>query len=70
MQFSPSEVKKLQTQLNEIDGLRDNGRFITEDGLLSPGSDEVSDLLDKCLLWARIVLERLVHANLLARKQC
>jgi len=56
--FSVSEVQKLQDQLREIDEQRVDGQFRTEGGEVLAGSDEVSDLLRRCLLWSGIVLER------------
>ncbi|EOO01912.1 hypothetical protein UCRPA7_2593 [Phaeoacremonium minimum UCRPA7] len=56
--FSVSEVQKLQNQLKDIDAQRVDGKFMTADGQVAPGSDEVSELLRRCLLWSDIVLER------------
>jgi len=57
-QFSAIEVQKLQAQLKEIDEQRKDGKFLKADGSVAEGSDEVSDLLWRCLRWAEIVLER------------
>lgn len=57
-QFSTSEVEKLQAQIKEIDEMRKDGKFVSEDGSAVPGSDEVSELLGRCLLWSQIVLDR------------
>jgi hypothetical protein len=51
-------VEKLQAQLKEIDESRVDGKFLNASGQPAAGSDEVSDLLRKCLLWSDIVLER------------
>ncbi|KAK1970289.1 hypothetical protein LZ32DRAFT_602665 [Colletotrichum eremochloae] len=56
--FSSSEVQKLQAQLREIDGQNKAGKFLTADGRVPAGSEEVTALLKKCLEWSDIVLER------------
>jgi len=56
--FSASEVRKLQSQIQEIDSQRVDGKFLTESGDIAKGSDEVSSILEKCLRWAELVLER------------
>ncbi|OIW23466.1 hypothetical protein CONLIGDRAFT_128597 [Coniochaeta ligniaria NRRL 30616] len=56
--FSSTEVQKLQAQLKEIDEQRKDGKFVSEDGSVLAGSDEVADLLQRCLLWSEIVLDR------------
>jgi len=56
--FSVSEVQKLQAQLREIDEQRVDGKFKSASGEIVQGSDEVSELLNRCLLWSGIVLER------------
>lgn len=56
--FSTSEVRKLQSQIQEIDSQRVDGKFLTESGEIAKGSDEVSSILEKCLRWAELVLER------------
>ncbi|WYZ41340.1 hypothetical protein EsH8_V_000235 [Colletotrichum jinshuiense] len=56
--FSPSEVQKLQAQLREIDEKRKDGKIVTADGRIPAGSDELSALLEKCLQWSEVVLER------------
>jgi hypothetical protein len=58
MQFSTSEVEKLQAQLKEIDESRVDGKFLVPDGSVAAGSDQVSETLKRCLLWSEIVLER------------
>ncbi len=58
LQFSLSEVQKLQDQLKEIDEQRVDGKFVDEAGVVLSGSDEVSELLRRCLLWSGVVLER------------
>ncbi|PSR98962.1 hypothetical protein BD289DRAFT_361635 [Coniella lustricola] len=56
--FNRSEVEKLKAQLQEISAKRVDGKFKTADGEDAKGSDEVSQLLDRCLAWSDIVLER------------
>lgn len=56
--FSSSEVQKLQAQLKDIDELKKDGKFVSADGSVLAGSDEVSELLKRCLIWSEIVLER------------
>ncbi|KAF4615623.1 hypothetical protein G7Y89_g15284 [Cudoniella acicularis] len=58
IEFSTSEVQKLQDQLREIDGQRVDGKFVAANGEVPAGNDEVCDLLGRCLLWSNIVLER------------
>lgn len=58
VQFSATEVEKLQAQLKEIDASRIDGKFLTAEGKPANGSDEVSDLLGRCLKWSDIVLAR------------
>ncbi len=59
-QFSTSEVEKLQAQLKEIDELRVDGKFVSVTGEVPVGNEETCELLDKCLLWSGIVLQRYV----------
>ncbi|KAG0652120.1 hypothetical protein D0Z07_0985 [Hyphodiscus hymeniophilus] len=56
--FSSTEVEKLQGQLKEIDAQRVNGNFVSADGEIPAGNDEVKDLLNRCLTWSEIVLAR------------
>jgi hypothetical protein len=56
--FSASEVEKLRAQAREIDEKRVDGKFLTPDGNVAAGSDEVSETLRRCLAWSDIVLER------------
>lgn len=53
-----SEVSKLQSELKEIDAKRVNGQFLAEDGSPLKCSDDVSDLLNRCLAWTETVLEQ------------
>ncbi|EFQ32330.1 uncharacterized protein GLRG_07474 [Colletotrichum graminicola M1.001] len=56
--FSSSEVQKLRSQLLEIDQQNKEGKFMTTDGRVPAGSEEVAALLEKCLQWSDVVLER------------
>ncbi|KAK3365695.1 hypothetical protein B0T24DRAFT_396307 [Lasiosphaeria ovina] len=56
--FSTTEVQKLQAQLKEIEASRVDGKFVNSEGKVPSGSDELSDLLSRCLRWSDIVLER------------
>ncbi|KAH8821145.1 hypothetical protein F5884DRAFT_766778 [Xylogone sp. PMI_703] len=53
-----SEVERLQDQLKEIAGTRVDGKFITPTGEVAQGSDDFAELLNRCLAWSEIVLER------------
>ncbi len=52
-------MQKLRDQLKEIDEQRVDGKFLAPGGEVAQGSDEVSDLLHRCLKWSEISLERL-----------
>ncbi|KAL1864171.1 hypothetical protein VTK73DRAFT_6106 [Phialemonium thermophilum] len=56
--FSATEVEKLRNQLKDIEKLRVDGKFLTQSGRVAAGSEEVSDLLNRCLRWSEIVLEK------------
>ncbi|KAK4224740.1 hypothetical protein QBC38DRAFT_289537 [Podospora fimiseda] len=56
--FSVSEVTKLQANLKEIEASRVDGKIVDAEGNPYRGSDEVSDLLKRCLAWSEIVLDR------------
>ncbi|KAK3352004.1 hypothetical protein B0H65DRAFT_142405 [Neurospora tetraspora] len=56
--FSTSEVQRLQAQVKEIDESRVDGNFVGPDGEVLRGSERVSHLVDVCLKWSEIVLER------------
>lgn len=62
-QFSTYEVQKLQDQVKEIDESRVDGNFVGPDGEILRGSERVSHLVDVCLKWSEIVLERYVQPN-------
>ncbi|GKT60112.1 DUF2408 domain protein [Colletotrichum tofieldiae] len=57
-QFSSSEVQKLQAQLREIDEQSKEGKFVAADGGVPAGNEEMAALLEKCLQWSDVVLER------------
>jgi hypothetical protein len=42
----------------EIDDQRVDGNFVSSKGEILAGNEEVKDLLQRCLLWSNIVLER------------
>ncbi|KAJ9156643.1 DUF2408 domain protein [Pleurostoma richardsiae] len=56
--FSVTEVEKLRSQLKDIGLKRVDGKFLNANGEVATGSDEVSDLLERCLQWTELVLER------------
>ncbi|KAJ2903244.1 uncharacterized protein MKZ38_010196 [Zalerion maritima] len=56
--FSTSEVKKLQDKIKEVDATRVDGKFVNEAGEVLDGSDVVCEVLERCLRWSDIVLER------------
>jgi len=68
-QFSTSAVKKLQAQMMEIDAKRVDGKFLTESGEVAAGNDEVVLLLERCLKWVGIVLERWARTPLMSHQQ-
>lgn len=57
-QFSSKEVTKLQDQLKEIDAQRLDGKFVSSDGTVPQGNEEVCTILHRVLEWSEIVLER------------
>ncbi|KAF4120031.1 Protein of unknown function (DUF2408) [Geosmithia morbida] len=58
IQFSVSEVEKLRKQLLDLGEKRIDGKFCNKDGSMPPGSEEVSELYERCLQWSDMVLER------------
>jgi hypothetical protein len=60
IQFSTNEVARLQAQVKEIDDLRVDGNFVSENGEIPVGNEEICDLLNKVLLWSEIVQQRYV----------
>lgn len=51
-------MEKLKAQLQDISAQRVDGKFLKEDGQVAKGTDEISELLDRVLVWSDIVLER------------
>lgn len=58
LQFSVTEVQKLRKQLLDLGAKRVDGKFVDKDGSVPSGSDEVSELYERCLQWSDLVLER------------
>ncbi|KAI1211775.1 uncharacterized protein F4807DRAFT_419005 [Annulohypoxylon truncatum] len=56
--FTPSEIHKREAELKEIGEKRKDGQFVDDDGNVLRGSDNISALLDRCLSYTKIVLER------------
>ncbi|KAI1107103.1 hypothetical protein F4804DRAFT_329625 [Jackrogersella minutella] len=56
--FTPSEIYKREAELKQIGEKRKDGQFIGTDGNVLRGSEIVSTLLDRCLIYTKIVLER------------
>jgi chromosome segregation ATPase len=56
--FSASEVKKFKEQVEEIQAAQVDGHFVTADGQIPAGNDEINELLTRILMWADTVLER------------
>ncbi|KAI1817347.1 hypothetical protein GGS20DRAFT_591824 [Poronia punctata] len=56
--FSPGDIHKFETQLNEISESRKDGNFVDEEGNVLQGSEKVSALLERCQLYTSIILER------------
>ncbi|KAM7185833.1 Protein of unknown function (DUF2408) domain containing protein [Rhypophila sp. PSN 637] len=57
-QFSSTEVQRLQAQAKEIDETRVDGNFVNSEGKVLNGSAKVAVLLEKCIQWSDIVLEK------------
>ena len=53
-----AEVQGFRDQLKEIQSSTVNGKFLAEDGKLPAGQDIVLGLLNRCLKWSEIVLNR------------
>jgi len=56
--FPSSEVKDLQGQLQQIEATMKDGKFVADDGTVLMGQEIMVPLLERCLLWSGIVLER------------
>ncbi|EAS32993.1 uncharacterized protein CIMG_04017 [Coccidioides immitis RS] len=56
--FSSSEVIGFKERLNEIKAGMKDGNFLASDGSIPEGQEIVKTLLDRCLKWVDIVLDR------------
>ncbi|KAI1913883.1 hypothetical protein LOZ53_002537 [Ophidiomyces ophidiicola] len=56
--FSFSEVSGFKDRLIEIKGNMKDGKFVALDGSVPEGQEIVKVLLERCLIWVDIVLER------------
>ena len=56
--FPTAEVLAFQDQLKQMQATMVDGKFLGTSGTAPEGQDIVVGLLDRCLLWAEIVLER------------
>lgn len=61
-QFPEAEVKGFQEDLFKMQATMRDGKFVSEDGTVPENQDAVVALLQRCLKWAEIVLERYVAA--------
>ncbi len=57
----------MYNQVKEIDAQRVDGKFVDANGQVAQGSDEVSALLQRCLRWSELSLERLAGTPNLLR---
>ena len=57
-QFPRNEVLGFGDQLKEIQATMVNGNFVGSDGTVPENQQILKDLLERCLLWVNIVLER------------
>ena len=57
-QFPESEVRSFQDQCKEIEASMVDGKFVMSDGSVPEGQDVVIDLLNRCLVWSDLVIER------------
>ena len=63
LQFPASEVKAFQDELKKMQATMVDGKFVNTDGTIPENQDVVVKLLDRCLRWAEIVLERWALIN-------
>ncbi|KAI1808101.1 hypothetical protein F4811DRAFT_549193 [Daldinia bambusicola] len=56
--FTPAEIHKREAELKEIGEMRKDGKFLDADGNVLKGSESISKLVDRCLDYTKIVLER------------
>ena len=54
-------MQKLQAQLKELGSQRVDGKFLSAGGEVPAGNEEVCELLERCLYWSNLVLERKGH---------
>ena len=52
------EVEGFRNQLKEIEASMVDGKFPGDDGSTEEGQKIVKELLDRCLKWSALVLER------------
>lgn len=53
-------MRELQEQLKKIRSSMKDGEFVGANGVPLAGQDAVKDLLERCLDWSNVVLERYV----------
>lgn len=53
-------MRELQEQLKKIKSSMKDGKFVGANGVPLAGQDAVKDLLERCLDWSNVVLERYV----------
>ena len=63
IQFNPKELYKFRNQLEEIGAQRVQGNFVDDNGNVLKGSEKISTLLDRCLRYTSVVLERFVISD-------
>ncbi|KAL9108675.1 MAG: hypothetical protein Q9227_006621 [Pyrenula ochraceoflavens] len=56
--FNAAEVEGFRTQLDEIKATMKDGHFLAEDNTVPSGQELVVGLLERCLKWCGIVLEK------------
>ncbi len=60
-----AEVEGFRTQLREIQGTMVDGKFLAEDSTAPDGQAIVAKLLDRCVVWSELVLNRCISCKLL-----
>ncbi len=65
-QFPTSEVQGYRDQLDEIKTHMVDGKFLSAGGIPLSDQDIVSGLLNRCVMWSEIVLDRYEHSRLYA----
>ncbi|KAI1778298.1 hypothetical protein F4818DRAFT_456186 [Hypoxylon cercidicola] len=56
--FSPAEIHKRESELREIGEKRKDGQFVDENGNVLKGSEDISNLLERCLTYTKIIIEK------------